>query len=76
MLQLVANRTATKPDPQKGQFLRQAPKPAPSARESIQRNIDGLRRQPAYFDRSHAAHAETVRHVQALYSQLYPESSR
>jgi hypothetical protein len=78
MLQLVVSRGAQPfqaPKPS-GQFLTRTSKPAPSARESIQKNIDGLRRSPAYFDRSHAAHAETVRQVQALYSKLYPESSR
>ena len=78
MLQLVTNRTpqGTPKPKSSGQFLTRTAKPAPSARESIQKNIDGLRRSPAYFDKGHAAHAETVRQVQALYRDLYPEGSR
>ena len=76
MLQLVTNRTPQESKKSSGQFLTRTTKPAPSARESIQKNIDGLRRSPAYFDKGHAAHAETVRQVHALYAQLYPESSR
>jgi hypothetical protein len=76
MLQLVTNRTQQEAKKSSGQFLTRTAKPAPSARESIQKNIDGLRRSPAYFDNGHAAHAETVRQVQALYAQLYPEGTR
>ena len=75
-IQLVANRTQQEAKKSSGQFLTRTTKPAPSARESIQKNIDGLRRSPAYFDKSHGAHAETVRQVHALYAQLYPEGSQ
>lgn len=76
MLNIVLAGKGTAEKKSSGQFLTRTPKPAPSARESIQKNIDGLRRSPAYFDKGHAAHAETVRQVHALYAQLYPEASR
>jgi hypothetical protein len=40
---------------------------------SLQKQIDSLRRDPAYFDRYHAAHKEVVAQVQTLYRKLYAE---